>query len=152
MAHDKEKERIRKQKYYQDNKKEIQIRQKEYYKNNKKEIRQKAQEYDKEHAEEITVRKRNYHKNNQEKQNKNSRKNHLLREYGITIDEYDKLYLKQDGKCAICKKWFSRLWVDHNHETKKIRGLLCHNCNVTLGLVYESTDTLFTMIKYLKNQ
>lgn len=43
------------------------------------------------------------------------------------------MLLSQDGKCLICKKEKNKLCVDHNHDTGKIRGLLCVKCNSNLG-------------------
>ena len=58
------------------------------------------------------------------------RKNLRLR-YGLTLDDYDKLFLAQQGKCALCRRTQKRrLFVDHNHETGKVRGLLCTACNM----------------------
>ena len=61
----------------------------------------------------------------------------LKRNYGITIEDYNSLLLKQNNSCAICgvaatigKK---RLHVDHSHITNRVRGLLCQNCNRRLG-------------------
>lgn len=80
--------------------------------------------------------------------------------YGITIEQYQKLFEKQHGLCAICGKpetrihrgSVARLSVDHNHETGKVRGLLCNHCNHCLGLVVESKATLRNMITYLDSQ
>ena len=72
--------------------------------------------------------------------------------YGITYAEYEFMLEEQEGKCWICKKRQStkrQLSVDHNHKTGKVRRLLCHECNVVLGLVEEDTDRLETMITYL---
>ena len=52
--------------------------------------------------------------------------------YGITIAEFDKLFKAQEGLCRICSKP-KKLFVDHDHETKQIRGLLCSMCNTFLG-------------------
>ena len=58
----------------------------------------------------------------------------------------------QEGKCKICKTHQDNLTVplnvDHNHITKKVRGLLCGNCNRAFGLVNENITTLENMIKY----
>jgi hypothetical protein len=85
-------------------------------------------------------------------------KNHKLKKaYGITLDQYNKLLLKQNNKCCICevdnngkyknkKRAFA---VDHCHKTNKIRGLLCSDCNIALGLLKDNTNYLQTAIKYL---
>lgn len=63
-------------------------------------------------------------------------KNHNLKyQFGITIEDYDNIVKKQNGKCKICGKLPGQraLAVDHNHQTNQIRGLLCIRCNLTLG-------------------
>lgn len=73
---------------------------------------------------------------------------------GITIEDYQKLLTKQNGKCWICKihyKNFGKaLSLDHCHGTGKIRGLLCNNCNLALGYFKEDVVRLYKGIKYLK--
>src|SRR6476469_6189244 len=67
------------------------------------------------------------------------RKSHLKRTYGITFEEYDFMLDRQNGVCAICKGVHGRrLAVDHNHETGKVRGLLCGSCNAALFLLEDS--------------
>lgn len=67
------------------------------------------------------------------------RKMHYLRKYGMTISDYNRLFRRQKGCCAICKvhqdKLKRRLAVDHNHKTRKIRGLVCLKCNRHIGRV-----------------
>lgn len=79
----------------------------------------------------------------------------LKRLYGISISEYNVLFQKQNGKCAICKidhiKLKKRLEVDHNHQTGKVRGLLCGNCNKTLGKINDSISIVQNMLSYLQN-
>jgi hypothetical protein len=58
---------------------------------------------------------------------------HYLRRYGITVDEYETWYKELKGYCPLCKKWYKRLAVDHNHKTGEVRGLLCISCNRVLG-------------------
>ena len=71
--------------------------------------------------------------------------------YGIIVDDYNKLLKKQSGVCAICGKTNRdrKLFVDHNHNTGEIRGLLCHNCNCGLGLLGENIDFLKKAFEYL---
>lgn len=67
----------------------------------------------------------------------------LLSLYGITYKKYLKMFERQGGACNIClapetRKLHgnvARLVVDHNHYTKKVRGLLCHACNVKLAII-----------------
>ena len=58
-------------------------------------------------------------------------------DFNITVEQYYKIFTKQAGCCAICgisqKDLKSRLAIDHNHKTGTIRGLLCFNCNTSLG-------------------
>jgi hypothetical protein len=76
--------------------------------------------------------------------------------YGIPVGYYYDMLEKQDYKCLICGRRHSegdrrtKLVIDHNHATGEIRGLLCHQCNVSLGLCGENTDVLRNMIKYLE--
>ena len=85
----------------------------------------------------------------------------LKRLYGITVEQYDDILAKQDGKCAICgsESLYSRsykstarakLSVDHCHATGKIRGLLCTRCNRALGLIGDNIETALRMSEYLK--
>lgn len=80
---------------------------------------------------------------------------HLKYTYNISIVEYTKMLEKQEFKCAICgihesEAIRSKLFVDHCHETGKIRALLCLNCNTALGHIKEDTNILHSMLNYLK--
>lgn len=84
----------------------------------------------------------------------NSRKTMLKSVYGISLEDYDKLLRNQGDKCAICgilqKELNKPLYVDHDHKTSKIRGLLCHNCNVAIGLLKDSLSNISNALDYLK--
>ena len=75
---------------------------------------------------------------------------YLKRFYNISLEEYIDMYIKQKGVCKICKTEGFRLdpnskiklVVDHCHNTGKVRGLLCHNCNRGLGLFKDSLEFL----------
>ena len=88
---------------------------------------------------------------NRLKSSKHRRKNLYKNKYGIDISKYDELFLKQEGKCAICNNTQNnkRLSVDHNHITKKVRGLLCFDCNTALGKFKDSKELLQKAILYL---
>lgn len=58
-----------------------------------------------------------------------------LKVYSLTFEEHDALVITQDGRCAICKMVPKVLVVDHSHVTGRVRGLLCHSCNMALGHV-----------------
>jgi hypothetical protein len=82
--------------------------------------------------------------------------------FKLSKEEYKKLLEYQNNVCAICKnpeyiingrinRVPKRLSIDHCHKTGKIRGLLCHRCNVSLGSMNDSVETLQAAIDYLNN-
>ncbi|SEE82427.1 Recombination endonuclease VII [Arthrobacter alpinus] len=83
------------------------------------------------------------------------RERHLMFNFGITAEIYDAILELQNGCCAICgtlpEESYKGLAVDHDHETGRVRGLLCQRCNMSLGLLGDSIDTLSTAISYLEN-
>lgn len=98
------------------------------------------------------ISRRSYHKNLLRQ-----RERWLLKQYGISLDSYDLMYLKQKGKCAICDKEESILQVDHDHDISSvdnvsiIRQLLCGNCNKGIGLFKDSSALLLKAVDYLKS-
>lgn len=74
----------------------------------------------------------------------------------FTLDDYDLLYKRQEGKCAICSATQSvegrELSVDHNHKTGEVRGLLCFNCNTILGKVKDDPLLLMKAALYLQGE
>lgn len=82
-----------------------------------------------------------------------AKKAHYKKQYGITLEDYNTLFNNQNGHCAICNLHQSELSralaVDHCHITGKIRGLLCSNCNTSLGLLKDSVLNFEKAIKYL---
>jgi hypothetical protein len=95
---------------------------------------------------------KDYRVRNVEKTRKSNSERQLKKNYGITFDEYDKMLERQGGVCATCGKPPNgrRLHVDHDHRTGKIRGLLCHGCNVALGSVDDNPSILQRLIEYLR--
>lgn len=73
--------------------------------------------------------------------------------YNITVDEWDDLLKSQNNRCAVCKTddpKFSNWHTDHCHITGKVRGLLCHPCNVGLGMFKDNIEIMETAIEYLE--
>lgn len=68
--------------------------------------------------------------------------------YGLSAEEYNTLYMRQNGCCAICGV-ATELVVDHDHETGQVRGLLCSNCNHLLGKAYDDCEILRQAIRYI---
>ena len=75
------------------------------------------------------------------------------RKYGIAAAEYNDLLLKQNGRCAICKRLpYTKkgLVVDHCHQTGVIRGILCSRCNSALGMLDDDPALLERALEYLR--
>lgn len=74
--------------------------------------------------------------------------------HGITVEQFDKMFKDQNGRCYICNVAHQDnnqgLAIDHCHTTGKIRKLLCGKCNRGLGHVDESVEILEKMISYIK--
>lgn len=83
----------------------------------------------------------------------------LKKKYGISLEDYNSMLEHQNGKCAICKtdlivgsyyKNGGNCRVDHNHQTGKVRELVCHECNAVLGFSKENIDILQNTMNYLR--
>ncbi|WP_432421584.1 endonuclease VII domain-containing protein [Nocardia brasiliensis] len=81
-----------------------------------------------------------------------------VQQYGLTVEDYDRMWNEQDGKCAICRRPQQRyadgrlieLSVDHCHKTGRVRGLLCSGCNRALGYMDDNPDWLSAASDYLR--
>jgi hypothetical protein len=109
-------------KYYNKNKKTIAVKREAYYK------RFRSTEYGK------------------AKHKEWSRKSWIKQRYGLTVEEYEELKAKANGKCNICKKELV-LHLDHNHKTGKVREFICPKCNLSIGVLEH--DLFIEYIKYL---
>lgn len=84
-----------------------------------------------------------------EKESLRKRIHRLKYKYGITLEDYNKMYIEQQGLCKICANYFDKLVVDHCYTTGKVRGLLCNYCNFGLGNFKDNTNLLNRAIIYL---
>jgi len=73
-----------------------------------------------------------------------------LRRYGITKAEKDKIFAQQNERCGCCGGSSGTWHLDHDHKTRRIRGVLCSHCNWMLGHAKDSVDVLRAAIKYLQ--
>jgi hypothetical protein len=75
---------------------------------------------------------------------------HLKRRYGIDSVDVAWLRMRQNDLCAICE-FKPAEHVDHDHATGDVRGLLCFNCNVGLGMFGDDVDVIRKAIEYLRS-
>jgi hypothetical protein len=81
-----------------------------------------------------------------------------LRKYGLSLDDYDAMVTQQQGVCAACGQPETAsnqfgvipLSIDHDHETGKIRGLLCMRCNWALGFLGDNPERLRMLLQYME--
>ena len=114
---------------------------------NPEKVQRSVKEHYRKHINEYKNRAQQCYLRNPEKWN--------LRRYRMTPEEYEKLLKIQNGVCAICLnvesiKRKKRLSVDHNHQTGKIRGLLCSKCNNGIGWFKEDLVILNRAVEYLR--
>ena len=101
-----------------------------------------------------------WRKNNPDKVKKYQRITNLRKNFGLSIEDYEQMLIKQNNVCAICEKPETfihhmtnepaALAVDHCHKTNKVRQLLCRNCNSAIGLFHEDVKVMQNAINYLE--
>ena len=141
----KEKDRVRAAKYRLANPEKV------------REINRRSAEKRRKNPEKI-VDIREYQKDYREKNRETLLAKQRERKFGITHAEYAELHQRQKGLCAICFKpetatrngKVKSLAVDHCHESGKIRGLLCYECNTGIGKLHEDEKIFLAAVKYLK--
>jgi len=125
-----------------------------YYEANKDRVYEKSRNWWKKNPERRRDSARKWRDKNKDKVRQSSlawyyRNRHHA--YGLTDIDYAEMFVGQNGVCAICgrppKK--KRLFVDHDHDSGRVRGLLCWRCNTAIGLLHDDTDTIKSAINYL---
>src|SRR6478736_287576 len=127
----------------------------------------KVKEYYDLHADDIKKFSKEYHLKNKKERNQKSRENfhknpeirkkNRLKPYNITQDQFDNLLDKSEYKCNICslsqeehyKLYKKDLFIDHNHENGRIRGILCRKCNLGIANFKDDIHLLNSAIGYL---
>ncbi len=94
-------------------------------------------------------------RNSREHSNKRHKRTKLQRAFGINADQYEAMLVEQNHACAICGKLDickRALAVDHCHTTKRVRGLLCTNCNMALGKFQDDVELVKKAVEYLSRE
>jgi hypothetical protein len=94
---------------------------------------------------------RAWRRNNPERTKRHKRASACKR-YGLTLQGWDHLFASQDQRCAACRadEHGGRNWhVDHCHLTGRVRGILCHRCNVALGMLEDSPERVLSLHEYV---
>lgn len=161
------------QRYYQKNKERFRndyfknleankASRKKWYEKNRHKVSEQRKIYRKENILKIRISQASFYKKNRDKllqYQKDYRKNFadkkrntdIMSRYGITLEQYKTMLLLQKGLCAICKSLMIRPGIDHCHKTKKVRGLLCSNCNLGIGIFKDSVQIMESAIEYIKS-
>lgn len=132
------------------------------YKDSKKRLRQSTIYY-RNHPEKQKEHNKKWRKENPEKYDIGRSNHNLKKKHGITLSEYNEMFLAQGGVCAICGKpnsekrkinvngGIKRFNVDHDHKTGIVRGLLCTPCNRAIGFLKDDITIFEKAILYLKH-
>lgn len=139
--------------YYEKNRERLRRSNKENYEKNKDRHRRTNAEWTRRNAESVRAYKKAWKDTPQ-----NRRKDyvHKLRtRYRITPEEYDNMALASCGRCAACGGQddgtrSGGLVVDHCHTSGRVRGLICHNCNMAVGHLKEDPARAMAVFDYLK--
>lgn len=84
-----------------------------------------------------------------------TRRSKLRLRYGLTESAFAEMLAAQGGGCAICGSHqaggrYGVFHVDHCHDSGRVRGILCHLCNTTLGSLGDSLDAVNKFVRYLQ--
>lgn len=135
--------------YDKEHRKEILARQKRY----RTKYPEKQREYVKRYRAKYPEKCRKMQKRYQAKHREERRGWRMKYNYGLPLEDYNRMFAKQNGCCKICGKHQSgfkkRLFVDHDHKTGRIRGLLCFKCNAGIGNFDDDAVRMSDAIKYL---
>lgn len=85
-----------------------------------------------------------------ERASKHWKKCSVKKRFGITVEQYDALLRAQGGACHICGEVKSKMDLDHNHKTGKLRKFLCSPCNLLVGNIESNRDRLQAVLNYLE--
>ena len=150
----KEKIKERKKEYYLKNKENLEEKRKQYYLKNKENYIENAKKHYLKNRD--IILKKMYDKRRTPEGKLKAAEKERKYNYGLLIGQFDDMIKNQNNKCTTCMNEFNenlrflKPHVDHDHQTGKVRSLLCGYCNFALGHIKENINTLSNLINYLK--
>jgi Recombination endonuclease VII len=143
--------------YHESHKEEIRKARRRYRETHKEEIKAAQRRYRETHKEQISERARHKWQTDPDHREKHRVRNRLAQRrmvfrkvYGISWADYEAMFERQGGACAICKRTGLTLCVDHCHLTGEVRGLLCIRCNSAIGFCSDDPALLLAAAAYLR--
>jgi Autographiviridae endonuclease VII len=131
--------------------------QRRYRESHKEQIKAAARRYRETHREQINAYARRKWRTDPDHREKHRGRNRLAQRrmvfrkvYGISWADYEAMFERQGGACAICKRTGLTLCVDHCHLTGEVRGLLCIRCNSAIGFCSDDPALLQAAAAYLQ--
>jgi hypothetical protein len=109
-------------------------------------------EYAASSKEQRNARLRAWRRKNPSAAARGDRRARLKRAYGLSEDDVQRMREAQGGRCAICERATSRLFIDHCHTRGHVRGLLCQTCNTFLGWYERKADTIIRFQRYISER
>lgn len=139
-------------KFYKANSVRIKARIAKYAADNKESVVIQQRRWRKAHPDRIA----SYNREQNEADPGRARRGHLRRKYGMADHDFEIMLRAQGGRCANPKCRTdkpggngNRFHIDHDHETGKVRGLLCGRCNAAAGLLDDRADRAYGLFEYL---
>lgn len=149
MALDLVKKRLREQKWRDENREHVRARARRRHAANPEKGRARARAYYRANKDMVKKYTRKYALANPDK----VRAYNLKHLFGLSVVAFQDLVRQQGGTCAGCLAQLPphmRACVDHDHQTGRVRGLLCQGCNIALGRVHDVPETLERLAAYLR--
>lgn len=118
-------------------------------------LNEDAAAYREANRDELAEKSRNRYGNKTPAERKEANRAYALKhEYGLTVEQYDHMLAEQGGVCALCSRppGVRLLAVDHDHDTGRVRGLLCVRCNTALGSLGDNEEGLLRAVAYLRGK
>lgn len=124
------------------------VKQEAYYKTYHAEYRRKNKDL-------LKRKQEAFYLANPQKRKEYTKRGKVWSKYRIRWHQKEAMFLEQGNRCAICRSSSPGVkdWcVDHDHETGKVRGILCNNCNGALGLFKDDPDVMELAAEYIRRQ